>query len=371
LDATYLQSLDRSRVVLDTAKAQRLALRPLEANVASALSAMQPTSLGYSGAPRCELAVVDMNGPAIRLLDSRFNLIRSIALASIQGEFLPPYRVAIGSDGTIALSEGGSGRVAILSRNATSWRVVQAPHPVPENRHGSALAVSERGEILDHWFASGTTFKSTAWSADLPLMRVLDSSGSIVRQLGRLVRYPGESFTPALNRGVPVVDRDTIFFLRRADSRILVFPLASAAASPTRSIDLPVAFEMSAPRELQRSPRNPVWNQTDFHATSLAIDPSGRIYVGHVFSHHVIGRDGRVTSGGIGVHDRNGRLIGLYRVDGALNSMVATNTSIAGLVSDTTHRNLRLQVFISPFSTSPSQVSIHTSVSEGGTPRCE
>jgi hypothetical protein len=318
---------------------------------------MNPQSIALTGAPLCKVVVTDGVDAEIHIFSVRGKFLESIPLGSLVDSVPGTFRVAASRDGTIAISEDTRGTMAVARKGRMPWKQFAPPSPIRESRFGNALAFTRDGSIVDHWFAPGRTWRSDGWQSPVPLMRLFNAEGAQLGQVGKTELFEGASFTPALNRGMPAVEGDTIFFARRSDARVLRFLVDSGAANvrPLAPISLPIGFEMRPPRERIGAKEYPITRYVEEHLTSFAIEPGGGFFVGMILSYAPGETVGALPRGALGVFDRSARLVGLYESGGLVRSLAVSEDLIYAIIDDGMQKTAELKVFTNP--TAGSRVS--------------
>lgn len=342
--------LDRGRIHLDTTQIRHLV--PLAITLSAPSDSARtphPQSVAFVGSPFCRIAVTDGFSAAIHLFTANGRFERSIPLPPIEDSLGVTYRTAIGSDGFMVVSEDTRGAIAVLSNGKLPWRAFTPTPLLRANRFGDALALTATGLIVDHWFSAGRTWDTDGWRADLPLMRVWTRDGKEIARLGHVELFEGRSFTVVLNRGIPVVDGDTVFFARRSDARVLKFSLTHGdeRASPG-IVDLPVGFEMRPPVEQSGGSEHPWRRIVEDHLTAFAVQPGGPFFAGIVMSYAPGDKPGLLPRGALAVFDRAGRQLGLFDVGGVIRALAVTPNRVFATVDEGLGRTPELRAFDNP-----------------------
>jgi len=242
-----------------------------------------PTTLAVSANGGCQVAVGD-------LVD------RAVHVFSLNGD----YKYSFFGGGRSDVTFGGSGLSSIAPAPDGRFLVATlAGRVLRFDEQGKAVHVSELalpadtpgvrthqiiqgpdGLLYDHWFAGEeNVIRAAQWDRDSSLIRVFDASGRLVRRIGTVVRYPGVGLTHYLNRGEFRIADDTLWFARRADARILAFPLRGPYDHPSRVIDLPLYFQAALPVEYVSRDEHRVAVRSQDHLQGFSIGPDSLFYV--------------------------------------------------------------------------------------------
>lgn len=251
------------------------------------------------------------------------------------------------SDGAIAVSDLRTSSIVLLDSTAATRRVKvpQVERGVP---FGSQVEGGPERTLYEHWFYRTIPNRSGDWSAATPLFRQLSRAGAVTGAFGRIHKYSGELFTAALNRGIVRYQRDTVWFARQSDARILGFPARHSGEQPSRIIELPVFYEMTAPRELIDLPNRIRNVGVEAHVTSFAVTPGGLFLLGQSVSYPrqtgVIARPRTVLTIGC----RDGTVDGVYDLGGDIIDLAATNDRVFALLEDRRGSARRIAAFANP-----------------------
>ncbi len=332
------------RVLLDTTNilvALVDTLPTIEVDTTNMYEFANPRALSARGFPNCMLAVADGDDMAVHLLSLSGRLLRSLPLPPEVSADRSMYRVSLGVDGTIVVSDNSVGWIAVAHKGQLPWSIFSPSRLVPGSRVGSALAQLEQGEIIDHWSATGFSRRDSGWAKPLPLMRVFRIDGSRAGTIGEVRSFGGSTLTSALNRGIPAVRQDTVYILNRSFARVLVFPAGSTVVSPTRVIDLPIGYRPRPPRDFYLARQDRSWQQVDELASGFAISESGRLLTTQQLSFEVDSATGSPRSI-IVVASMDGRPEALIDTRGAVRALSTASNWIFALAASKRYEKSRV-----------------------------
>lgn len=343
--------IDADRPLLDTAAIRPLAaVRALRLDTTAAYSLSTPVAISAAGAPACRLAVGDRVDRAVHLFTHDGAYRSTIFGGGRDTTLFPNLRsVALDSTGALAVSDIAQGTLHLFAPDGTRQGTRTLPRLEEDYSLGSQLVWGPDGQLLEHWFSYDAPVLSADWDERLPLVRVLTPSGRGEGRIGAVRPEPGQVFTAALNRGIIARRGDTLWYARRADGRLLAFPLSRPGAEPARTVEIPVFYHMSAPQE-GRVP-GPVGYEVAVqeHIRAFAIAPSGHFLIGQSrwFPEAAPGTLFRPRTALV-VLDPSGRPAGAYDLGGEIVALAASDQWIYAIVLDLDEGTREARIYPNP-----------------------
>ena len=217
-----------------------------------------------------------------------------------------------------------------------AWAGQLQPARTPnDSGAGNQVVLGPDGLLYDAWFSgNGPLVRREQWANDGALVRVFDRTGRMIRRIGRVSEYPGEGLTYFLNRGYVQIFADTLWFARRADARILAFPLNGPYDTPARILELPVYYRADAPIEDVSSDGSRVAVRIQEHLRGFTVAPSGEFYVVQNLSWPAMASRSTpwLPRSVITVVRRDGMVQRRVSVDGRILALAATRDGFVGSV---------------------------------------
>ncbi len=273
----------------------------------------------------CLFAVSDRWDAAIHLYSTSAGYVGSVEDGPLdESAISQATSVSFTPDGGLLVADRRFGTFARFSPKGTREWVRSVDPPFRGAIFGSEVAVGFDGRIYDHWFANPYSIAPGEWTADLPLIRVFDSTGTAVGGIGSISVEDGTILTPAMNYGRVMVEADTVWFATRAAATIRGFVEGPKQWEVGRVVDLPVFYHMDPPRETYHTDTGRYGRRTDPHIIDIATLPDGGWLVVQAMRYEVM-PDG----GGLRPHtaivryDRDGVLAAIVRPEGEVREVVA------------------------------------------------
>lgn len=278
LSTAYLVRLDRQRAHADSASVDTLPLM-MQFRLPDSVNNYimhHGTSLVALDAPVCRVALADQVDRAVHIFTTDGRYIRSIYGGGRDDPLLPsPTSMAITRSGHVVV-RNFTGETVEFDSSGKVVRKLNLHMDGDPREAAGIIAVDNQGNIYDHWIGSGFSVPRSNWPHDAPLVRLWQSNGHYLGQDGSLAVYPPHTFTQALNRGALAILADTLWFARSADGRILAFPLRRSMAVPLRVINLPLYYQMDAPREEEKD--GLYFTSAARHILAFAAAPTGELF---------------------------------------------------------------------------------------------
>ena len=287
----------------------------------------------------CGIAVGDVSDRAVHFFQTDGEYRRSLYGGGRDAAIFagsPLGGIAEHPDGRV-LAGTISGRVVIADAHKVATVTVDLARPsVPDTGGlGGNLAVGPDGLIYDHWFAGEQRIVRKAdWMKDPALVRVYDSTGRLVRRIGRVKEYGGVALTHYLNRGVIRIHRDTLWFARRADAQVLAFPLRGPFDKPSRVVSLPLFFRPEKPIEFVSNDSERIAVRLQEQLRTFAIASDGDfIVVQHASWPPMRQRSGAfIPKSVLAVHSREGQLKRAFSLPGNIVALAGTGAESFAVV---------------------------------------
>jgi hypothetical protein len=235
-------------------------------------------------APSCLVALGDIGDRAVHVFQSNGNYAFSFfGGARVRPEFGASMlsSLASGRADEFVVSTVGGRVVAFGGAGQRAWAgQLQPARAANDSGAGNQVVLGPDGLLYDAWFSgNGPLVRREQWANDRALVRVFDRTGRMIRRIGKVSEYPGEGLTYFLNRGYVQIFADTLWFARKADARILAFPLKGPYDAPARILELPVYYRADAPIEDVSSDGSRVAVRIQEHLRGFTVAPSGEFYV--------------------------------------------------------------------------------------------
>jgi hypothetical protein len=311
-----------------------------------------PVMVAAGAANRCTIAVGDLADRAVHLFRSDGAYLQTFFGGGRENPtFANSTLSSVAAAGDHFLASTVMGRVVTFGSGANSTAIGDLNAPTDSSRASTHLVIEgPDGLLYDHWFHGNLLIvRQNDWAHDSSLVRVYDRRYKLVRRLGSVSRYPGEGLTHLLNRGDIAIYAETLWFARRADARILAFPLNGPYDRPSRIVELPVFFRAEAPIEDVSSDGDKVGVRIQEHLRAFAISPDGDFYViQNVSWPHIAQQDTPfVPQSVINVYGRDGILKRTLRGPNNVLEIAALADVIVGIVGANGH--LSAVEFAKPF----------------------
>jgi hypothetical protein len=274
--------------------------------------------LAVAPPPNCFLAVGDRRDGAVHIFDFKGRYSNAIYGGLPDTSVTTGYRdFVVLESGALLFAHAQLPRLTYLTRSGVVSRRIDLPLRV------SALAASDD---LIYGVAGDERYRDA-------LVVGVDSAGAIRSRLGNLIPYSNSDFTLGLNRGELNVSRDTLWFARFVDGRVVGLPYDGTAA---RVMELPLFFEMTrifATEPSADGGRRPLGVTP--HLVAFAIDPEGNFWFAQrIEGSRIPGRSGSPFRSVLSTISPDGRYHA-YHLGGPVYDVAAAEDLLFATVLDT------------------------------------